>query len=159
MLYLALKTIHVLAVVIFLGNITVGAFWKAFADKTGKAPVMAHTIDGIIRADRIFTIPAIVVLLLAGFAAAGVGHYSILGTGWILWGIGLFVVSGIAFGPIARAQRALLAVAQTGLQTAEQQKAYEAISRQWNLYGTIATVAPFAALVIMVLKPSLPAFH
>jgi uncharacterized membrane protein len=159
MLYLALKTIHVLAVVIFLGNITVGAFWKAFADKTGKAPVMAHTIDGIIRADRIFTIPAIVVLLLAGFATAGVGHYSILGTGWILWGIGLFVVSGIAFGPIARAQRALLAVAQTGLQTAEQQRAYEALSRQWNLYGTIATAAPFAALVIMVLKPSLPAFH
>lgn len=159
MLYLALKTIHVLAVVIFLGNITVGAFWKAFADKTGKPPVMAHTIDGIIRADRVFTIPAIVVLVLAGFAAAGIGRYSILGTGWILWGLGLFVVSGVAFGPIARAQRALLAVAQTGLQTAEQQKAYETLSRQWNVYGTIATLAPFAALVIMVVKPNLPAFH
>lgn len=159
MLYLVLKTIHVLAVVLFLGNITVGAFWKAFADKTGKPPVMAHTIDGIIRADRIFTIPAVIVLVLAGFAAAGMGHYSILGTGWILWGLGLFVISGVAFGPIARVQRALLAVAQTGLQTAEQQAAYEALSRQWNVYGTIATVAPFAALVIMVLKPALPAFH
>lgn len=159
MLYLALKTIHVLAVVIFLGNITVGAFWKAFSDKTGKPPVMAHTIEGIIRADRIFTIPAVVVLVLAGFADAGIGHYPILGTGWILWGLGLFVISGVAFGPIARAQRALLAVAQTGLQTAEQQKAYEALSRQWNAYGTLATLAPFAALVIMVVKPNLPAFH
>lgn len=159
MFYLALKTIHVLAVVIFLGNITVGAFWKAFADKTGKPPVMAHTIEGIIRADRVFTIPAVIVLVLAGFAAAGIGHYSILGTGWILWGLGLFIISGVAFGPIARVQRALLAVAQTGLQTTEQQKAYETLSRQWNVYGTVATIAPFAALVIMVVKPDLPALH
>ena len=53
MLYLVLKAIHVLAVVAFLGNITVGVFWKAFADRTGNAAVMAHTIDGIVRADRI----------------------------------------------------------------------------------------------------------
>lgn len=159
MLYLALKTIHVLAVVAFLGNITVGVFWKVFADRTGNAAVMAHTIDGIIRADRIFTIPGVIVLALAGVAAALVGHYPILGTGWILWGIALFVISGIAFVPLARAQQALLAVAQTGLQTAEQRQQYEAISGQWNLYGTIALVAPLLALVIMVLKPSLPAFH
>lgn len=157
--YLALKTIHVLAVVIFLGNITVGAFWKAYADRTGKPAVMAHTIEGIIRADRIFTIPAVIVLLLAGFAAAGVGRYPILQTGWILWGLGLFVISGVAFGPIARAQRALLAIAGTGLQTTEQQAAYEALSRRWNVYGTIATIAPLAALVIMVIKPNLPAFR
>ena len=147
------------AVVVFLGNIIVGAFWKAFADRTGNAAVMAHTIDGIVRADRIFTIPAVIVLFLAGMAAAGVGHYSILGTGWILWGLGLFALSGVAFGPIARAQRELLKVAQTGLQTPEQRQQYEAVSRQWNIYGTIATLAPLAALVIMVLKPNLPAFH
>jgi uncharacterized membrane protein len=159
MLYLALKTIHVLAVVAFVGNIVVGAFWKAFADRTGNAAVMAHTIDGIMRADRIFTIPGVIVLFLAGMATAGVGHYSILGTGWILWGLGLFVISGIAFAPIARAQRELLKIAQAGLQTAQEREQYEAASRQWNLYGTIATVAPLLALVIMVIKPSLPAFH
>lgn len=159
MLYAALKAVHVLAVVVFLGNVTVGVFWKAFADRTGNAAVMAHTIDGIIRADRIFTIPGVIVLALAGVATALVGHYSILGTGWILWGIGLFVVSGIAFGPLARAQRALLTVAQTGLQTADQRQQYEALSGQWNLYGTIATIAPLLALIVMVIKPSLPAFH
>lgn len=159
MLYVVLKTVHVLAVVIFLGNIIVGGFWKAFADRTGNAAVMAHTIDGIIGADRIFTIPGVIVLLLAGLATAFVGHYSILGTGWILWGLGLFIVSGIAFGPIARAQRELLKMAQAGLQTAEQRQQYQALSNQWNVYGTIATVAPLLALVVMVLKPSLPAFH
>lgn len=159
MLYLILKTIHVLAVVVFLGNVIVGGFWKAFADRTGNAAVMAHTIDGIIRADRIFTIPGVIVLLLAGLATAFTGHYSILGTGWILWGLGLFILSGIAFGPIARAQRELLKLATAGLQSDEQRRQYQALTGQWNLYGTIATVAPLLALVIMVLKPSLPAFH
>lgn len=159
MLYLALKTVHVLSAVAFLGNITVGIFWKAYADRTGNAAIMAHTIDGIIRADRIFTIPGVIVLALAGIATALVGGYSILGTGWILWGIGLFLVSGVAFGPLARAQRELLKVAQTGLQTAEQRQQYEALTGQWNLYGTIATVAPLLALVVMVIKPNLPAFH
>lgn len=159
MLYLALKTIHILAVVVFLGNIVVGGFWKAFADRTGNAAVMAHTIDGIMRADRIFTMPGVIVLFLAGMAAAGVGHYSILGTGWILWGLGLFVISGIASVPVTRAQRELSKILQAGLQTAEQRGQYEAGSRQWNLYGSIATLAPLAAVVIMVFKPSLPAFH
>ena len=72
MLYLALKTVHVLAAVAFLGNIIVGGFWKALADRTGNAAIMAHTIDGIIKADRIFTIPAVIVLAPPG----------------ILWGIG-----------------------------------------------------------------------
>lgn len=159
MLYLILKTIHVLAVVIFVGNVTVGVFWKAFADRTGNAAVMAHTIDGIIRADRIFTIPGVVALALAGIATALVGRYPILATGWILWGIALFIVSGIAFGPLARAQRALSIVAQTGLQTVDEKQRYAALSGQWNVYGTIATGAALLALVVMVLKPTLPAFH
>ena len=159
MLYLALKTIHVLAAVVFLGNIIVGAFWKAYADRTGNATVMAHTIDGIIVADRIFTIPGVVVLALAGVATALVGRYPILGTGWILWGIALFIVSGAGFGPVAIAQRRLLEIARTGLQTPEQESAYQEISARWNLYGTISTLAAAAALVVMVLKPALPAFH
>ena len=34
MLYLAFKVLHILAVVMFLGNITTGIFWKEHADRT-----------------------------------------------------------------------------------------------------------------------------
>jgi uncharacterized membrane protein len=158
MLYLVLKAAHVLAVVVFLGNILVGVFWKLFADRTGDAKIMAHTMDGIIKADRVFTIPGVIAIAVFGVATALVGHLSILGTGWILWGLGLFVLSGIAFGPLSRAQRGILAVAQTGMQTPKQRAEYEALSKQWTLYGNIALILPFIALVIMVLKPNLPAF-
>ncbi|TMQ55033.1 MAG: DUF2269 family protein, partial [Candidatus Eisenbacteria bacterium] len=58
-LYLGLKLLHVLAVVLFLGNITTGVFWKANADRTRNPVVIANMLEGIIRADRLFTIPPI----------------------------------------------------------------------------------------------------
>jgi len=60
--YLLLKAVHVLAVVLFLGNIVTGIFWKAHGDRTGDPRIMAHTLDGIIRSDRWFTIPGVVLI-------------------------------------------------------------------------------------------------
>ena len=69
-MYLVLKLIHVAAVIIFLGNIITGLFWKAHADRTRDVRFIAHTMHGIIRSDRWFTIPGVVVITLAGFLAA-----------------------------------------------------------------------------------------
>ena len=49
-MYLAMKVLHVLAVVLFLGNIITGVFWKAHGDRTGDPRIIAHTLEGIIRA-------------------------------------------------------------------------------------------------------------
>lgn len=158
-MYLAMKTLHVLAVVAFLGNITIGLYWKRIADRTGDAAIVAHTMRGIILADRLITIPSIVVLLAAGIGVAILGGFPILGTGWILWGIVLFVISGAAFGPVARAQRGMLAAAATGLTADAERKAYAACSFRWDVWGSVATIAPLIALVLMVVKPDLPHFH
>ncbi len=158
-MYLIFKLIHVLAVIAFLGNITVGIFWKRYADRTRNPQVIAHTIAGIIQADHIFTIPAIIVLLIGGFGAAGVAHINPLTTGWVLWGLGLFIIAGICFGPITRTQRALRDLAQAGAQSGSMDwTRYEQLSNRWSVFGTIATVAPILAVVVMVLKPALPAF-
>ena len=152
-MYLALKVVHVAGVILFLGNITVGVFWKQFADRTRSAAIMAYTVDGIIRADRIFTIPGILILLVGGIGAALVGGYPILGTGWILWGLIAFALSGVAFGPLSRTQRQLSAAAHAGdLET------YDRLSQRWNIFGLIALILPVLVFVIMILKPALPAF-
>jgi uncharacterized membrane protein len=152
--YLLLKLLHLAGVVFFLGNITVGVFWKSFADRSRNLTIMANTMDGIIRADRIFTIPGIIMLLAGGLGAAFVGGYPILSTGWILWGLTLFILSGLAFGPLSRAQRAIAAAAHAG-----NLEEYERLSKGWTTWGTIALVLPIIAFVIMILKPALPAFH
>jgi uncharacterized membrane protein len=153
-MYLALKLVHLAGVVLFLGNITVGVFWKATADRSGDPCIKGYTMQAIIRAERVFMIPGIVLLLAGGIGAAIVGGYPILRTGWLLWGTGAFVLSGIAFGPLSVAQRAIAAAANAG-----NESDYERASQGWMLWGTLALVFPVLAFVIMILKPPLPAFQ
>lgn len=131
-----------------------GVFWKAYADRSGNAAIMANTMDGIIAADKIFTIPGIVLLLIGGFGAAGIGHIAILSTGWLLWGLVAFILAGLAFGPLSRAQRRISVAAHGG-----NFQEYMELSKGWNFWGTIALVLPVIAFVLMILKPALPAFR
>jgi len=154
-MYEIFKALHVFAVIAFLGNITVGLFWKNFADRTKDAAIMAYTIAGIIRADRMFTIPGAIVIVIGGVGTAIVGGIPMLSTGWLFWSIVLFVISGIAFGPLARVQRRLLAAAKANDMTL-----YHELSRRWDIIGTIALVGPLIAAALMILKPALPSlFH
>src|SRR3712207_9313515 len=75
---------------------------------------IAHTLEGIIRSDRWFTIPGVVLILGFGVGAAAVGGLSLLGTGWIWQSIALFAVSGLAFVlQVAPLQRRLHALARS----------------------------------------------
>jgi uncharacterized membrane protein len=154
-MYLFLKLLHIVAVVLFLGNIIVGIFWKAIADKTRDPRIIAFTMDGIIRADRIFTVPGVILILIGGFGAAGIGRLPMLGTPWILWSIILFTISGIAFmGWLVPIQKKLRAVAAgAGDASKMDWAAYERLSSQWKLWGLIALVTPLIAMVLMVMKP------
>lgn len=152
-MYLILKLVHVAGVVLFLGNITVGVFWKQFADRTRNALLMASTMDGIIQADRVFTIPGAVILLAGGLGTALVGGIPILSTGWLLWGLIAFILSGVAFAPLALTQRKLAAEAHAG-----DLREYDRLSRTWNFWGLIALGLPVVAFALMILKPALPAF-
>ncbi|TMH18358.1 MAG: DUF2269 family protein, partial [Betaproteobacteria bacterium] len=117
-MYLLAKLLHVIGVIAFLGNITTGLFWHMHAARTQDAKCLAHTMDGIIRSDRLFTIPGVIVIIVTGVAAAIYGHLPILGTGWILWTLVLFLVSGVIFMiRVAPLQRRLRALAQAGAQS------------------------------------------
>ena len=95
--YLLLKTIHLLAVVAFLGNIITGLFWMRFAVKTNDVRIIHHTAKGIIKSDRLFTIPGVLIITAGGFFAAIYAGIPLLRTGWIFWPIVLFSLSGVFF--------------------------------------------------------------
>jgi Predicted integral membrane protein len=153
--YLVMKTIHVLAVVLFLGNIIVGIFWKLHADRSGDPRIIAYTVAGIIRADRWFTMPAAILLVVFGFGAAGIGRVS-LASPWIAWSIVLIVISALAFMfKLTPLQRRMLAVARAAADGGELDAAtYARLSSSWALWGSVATIAPLIALVLMVFKPA-----
>ena len=158
-MYLALKTVHVLAVVAFLGNISLGLFWKRFADRTGDPAIIAHTMRTIIALDRLITIPTIVVIVATGIGLTLIAGIPLLGTGWVLWAIVLLVISGLAFVPVARAQVEMYDAAKTGMQNAEERARYLQFSHVWDRWGSLALLSPLIALALMVIKPALPALH
>jgi uncharacterized membrane protein len=154
--YLGYKVLHVLAVVLFLGNITTGVFWKANADRSKNPAVIRNMLEGIIRADRLFTMPPILFILIGGIGAAIVGHFPILGTGWIFWSIVLFTISGLAFmAHVAPAQKKMLALVRDGGDSLDW-AAYRALSKRWEIWGAVALAAPAIAAILMIMKPALP---
>ncbi len=154
-MYTALKILHVLAVVIFVGNLITGVLWKIHADQTKDPVIIRHTVAGLIRADRWFTIPGVVLILIGGFGAAVVGGLPLVRTRWILFGIILFTISGAAYmARVVPLQRRMLEVARDGVASGRLDwDKYQALTRSWNVWGTIALLAPVLALVAMIAKP------
>ena len=155
-MYLALKLLHLLAVMLFLGNIITGVFWKAHADRTRDPRLIAHTMAGIIGSDRWFTNPGVVLLVVFGLGAAMTGGVPILRTPWIWQSIVLLTISGAAYGmrlaPLQRQMHRLAAAASEG--GAFDEPRYEQLSRQWGIWGLVATLAPLAAFALMIFKPA-----
>jgi len=154
-MYLAMKLAHILAVIMFVGNIATGVFWKAHADRTNDPRIIAHVMDGIIRSDRLFTIPGVIVIIVTGFGAAGIGRIPMLRTDWILWSIILFSISGIAFmAQVAPLQRQMRDVARVATGSGDfDRSTYTSLSQRWALWGAIALATPLIALGLMVFKP------
>ena len=156
-MYLWLKLIHILAVVMFIGNIVTGVFWHKHAERTRNPRLLAHTMEGVIRSDRLFTIPGVVVILASGIFAAVKAGFPLLGTGWILWTLVMFAISGLVFmirlGPL---QRRMQVHAQAGASSGSfDYDAYHRMAKQWDFWGAVATLAPLIGLGLMVLKPAL----
>lgn len=156
-MYLLLKLLHVAAVIAFLGNITTGLFWHAHAARTRDPKLLAHAMDGIIRSDRLFTVPGVIVIIFSGVAAAIYGNFPLLRTGWILWTLVAFSVSGLIFVlRVAPLQRQLRALAEAGEQSGAFEYAmYRSLAVRWEAWGAVALLTPVAGLVLMVLKPNL----
>ena len=155
-MYLLMKLLHIIAVIAFLGNIATGLFWHIHAVRTRDPRLLAHTVDGIIRSDRLFTIPGVVVIVTTGIIVAVTGGLPLLRTGWILWTLVMFSISGLIFMAfVAPLQRQLLAIAQAGTSGNFDYAAYMTIARRWEFWGAAALLTPLAGLVLMVLKPAL----
>lgn len=151
MVYNVWKLLHVLSVIIFLGNITFGIYWKMQADKTKDRLKIADAFKNIIKADRIFTMPSVTALFIFGVGAAMQGNFSLIETPWIFWSILLLIISLYAFkGKVAPIQKQILALA--GNEDKFGWDEYEKLSQKWNAWGLIAAVSPYLAVVLMVLK-------
>ena len=152
--YTYLKLIHIFAVVIFFGNIITGLFWLRIAVKTGDLKIIAYTIATIIKLDRYFTIPGVIVITAFGILSAVSGQLPLLRTGWILWSIILFTISGLTFAfKVAPLQKKIynLTADKQGVSDFDWTH-FNTVYLEWDIWALVATLTPLAAFVMMTLK-------
>ena len=152
--YLALNTLHVLAVTLFLGSIVMGIFWKLRSDRTADPRIIAYTLEGMVRAYRWLTLPSAVLVALFGFAMVYVGDVR-LGFSWIILGVAMLTVSVAALvGGVAPVQRRMLALLRSaGGGATFDRAAYERLTDRWRIWVLVATTPPVVAVFLMVFKP------
>jgi uncharacterized membrane protein len=151
-LYLLMKTLHLVGVILFVGNIAVTGWWKAMADRTRDPRIIAFAQRQVTLTDWAFTFSGVVLLALSGGAGAALGGIG-LSTPWIKFGTMLFAASGVIWVAILvplqmRLGRMAKAFATTGVIPA----AYWRFEKRWAVFGLIATLLPLAPVPLMVFK-------
>ncbi|MEQ1599618.1 MAG: DUF2269 domain-containing protein [Methylotenera sp.] len=152
--YLWLKTIHLLGVVLFLGNIIITGWWKNMADLTRNPQIIAYAQRQVTLTDFIFTGGGVLMLLVAGMANVYL-HDMSYSAKWLAHGMAIFIVSGIIWVVVlipVQAKQAKMAKAFAVSSVIPD--SYWKLCRTWNIFGLLATLIPLANLYYMVFKPA-----
>ncbi len=153
-LYDVCKTLHLVGVVLLLGNVTATSVWKVFADRSGDPRIIAHAQRLVTITDWMLTLSGIVLVIGGGFGAAYVAGMPWVGVPWMEESEGLFVLAGVIWlfvlVPIQIEQARQTRAFSDGGEIPE---AYWRNSRRWLIWGIAATVPLVSALYLMVAKP------
>ena len=152
-MYALYKFLHVLGVILLVGNVTVTSVWKVFADRSGAPATIAFAQRLVTGTDWAFTGGGALLVMVGGYGMVLESGLAPFGTGWMLWSQVAFLVSGILWLavllPIQVRQARL-----TRRHAADRAMpgAYRALSRRWLVWGVTATVPLAAALWMMLAK-------
>lgn len=151
--YLLLKMFHIFGVVLFLGNIMVTAFWKAFSDISRDWKIIAFSQRLVTYTDIFFTVIGVLTIAVTGILMAKTyGNY--LQIKWIAWGLGLFIASGVIWLTILiPLQIKLHQIANQFKNTQVIPEKYWQYEKHWMIFGIIATILPLITVYFMVFKP------
>ena len=146
--------VHILGVVVFLGNIIVTAVWKMLADRTRDPRVVAFAQRLVTITDVAFTATGAALILGSGHAMAG-AFGGIGGPAWLTWGWALFLVTGIIWLAVLVPVQVLQArLARAFRDGGEIPARYWRLGRVWAGVGAVAVALPLVNVFLMVLKPT-----
>jgi uncharacterized membrane protein len=147
--------LHLLGVILFLGNIVVTAMWKLLADRTKSPPVVAYAQRLVTITDVAFTATGVILIIVAGQVLAGDYGGVFSGPPWLTWGWSLFIAAGVVWlavlVPIQVQQERLARQFRHGGKIPDR---YWRLSKLWAVSGGLATVLPLVTLYLMVFKPT-----
>jgi uncharacterized membrane protein len=151
-LYLALKTIHILTATLLFGTGLGIAYFMWSAHRSRNVDALRVTTRHVVRADWVFTAPAVVLQLLTG-----VWLMAILGwrfdTAWFGVVIALYLVAGACWVPVVLIQYGLRTLADRATRWEDLPPGYHRLVRWWVRLGVPAFLAVVVLFGLMVFKP------
>ena len=153
MLYEIAKTVHVIGVILLVGNVSATAIWKLFADRTRNPTIMAFAQKLVTYTDLSLTLWGIILIVAGGYSAALIGRLDLIGERWLLYGQLLFVLSGVLWlGILLPLQIRQARAAKRFGETGEVPAQYWRDCGNWVIWGLIATVPLVASIWVMIAK-------
>ncbi len=152
MIFLTLKTIHIISAFLLFGTGLGSAFYKFLADHNGVLENIVITNKNVVLADWIFTTPTIIIQPITGIMMANMINLP-LTTPWIMLSLTLYAIAGICWLPVVVLQIRMLKLSKQALenQTALPEQYYR-YARLWFWLGIPAFLAITLVIVLMVFK-------
>lgn len=146
------KFLHITGVVMLMGNITVTAIWKYFADRTHSPEILSFAQKLVTYTDWSMTVWGVLLLMGGGYAMVFIANWP-LALLWLLWSQVSFVVAGCIWLFILipiQVKQARLCESFSGSDVGNE---YRRLSRNWLIWGLISTVPLVMATWLMIAKP------
>ena len=149
---------HIAGAVVFLGNIIVTAAWMLMAERTRSNNVIHFSAKAVIRADLLFTLPGVLLIVINGFVmvvSSWGGWDAFHEFSWITIALALFIASGIIWVAALVPDQHRMAVYSdpTAYPESPPSQFFSAL-RRWYFWGAIAIALPLISLYLMVNKPA-----
>ena len=153
-MFLFLKLLHLLGVIVFVGNIVTAALWKVRADASGDLHAMAYAQRGVMFADYVFTAPGAALILVTGLWMADLSDRNILQTGWLFTALILLIVALLIWlFELLPIQRRLIRVTEEAVRAGQLDPVFKTLTMRWTIFGMVATLLPLVNVYLMVFKP------
>jgi len=153
--YLALKWLHIVSATLLFGTGLGSAFYKFMTDRSGNLPAIAVTNRLVVRADWLFTAPAIVLQPVTGVLLALTLGYP-LTSSWIVMSIALYILAGCCWLPVVYLQILMRDQSEYALATQQGLDArYARLASLWFWLGVTAFAALVIVYFLMIFKPVL----
>ncbi len=154
MAYETAKFIHIVGVIVLIGNVTATAIWKFFADRSGDPKIVGFSQRLVTVTDWSLTFWGVILTVVGGYSAAAIGRMNLLSDRWLVLGQTLFLLSGVIWiAMLIPLQVRMARLARQFEDGGPIPVKYSVASRAWYFVGVVATVPLIGATWVMIAKP------
>jgi uncharacterized membrane protein len=146
-----MRVVHLLAVVVLLGNLLMAPFWRKRLAALGGAHARAAASRSVRVADLIFTLPGWVVVLASGIMLI---IYRGMQGGWLHLSLVLFLGWLILWHVLVlRARKAMIAQAEEAASGGQAPAELAQHEHQWQQWSYVSAGIVVLILILMVTRP------